>query len=64
MCYRRWDRQGSQVVGRFFGFGFQVDLKAHIFLSSPLSHLALSILGLNFRRFEADLGFVVFVWDF
>ena len=31
-------------------YGFPADMKAHVFLSSSLSHLTLSILGLNLKR--------------
>ena len=45
-------------------YGFPVDLKAHVFLSSSLSHLTLSILGLNLKRIWSRSWFILFVSDF
>ena len=45
-------------------YGFPADLKAHVFLSSSLSHLTLSILGLNLKRIWSRSWFILFVSDF
>ena len=44
----RWWVSFCVVCGVWYGF--PANLKAHVFLSSSLSHLTLSILGLNLKR--------------
>ena len=44
-------------------YGFPANLKAHVFLSSSLSHLTFSILGLNLKRIWSRSWFILFVSD-
>ena len=60
MCYRWWDRQGSQVVGYFFGQVWWVSFPLLLTFSSHSLYL-----GIEFEEdLKLILGFFYLFWIF